>query len=308
MHEPAEHEQDRVGDPDHARGRRQHGDRDEQARSGRARRRALAHRLEADHPAGLALGHLAAIEQQVDVPEHLAERQVGLRHGDVAPQRLRDLVRGARPLARSARGSCARGARASRSARRSAPRGRRTGSPWPGSTSVERPSRASRAATRCRSAARAGGRRRARRLAAERARDQRVGGDVRDQVVAAEQRAALARRGRSCPTGEWPGRCSTSQRAAARARARSPSASGRVTVGASAPAAERARDRAQRGDDVARDAVAQHQRLGEARRRARPRRRSPRSRARAGRARTTSAPERRGEDRRPARGGRCAGG
>ena len=35
-------------------------------------------------------------------PEHLAEREVGLRDGDVAPQRLRDLVRGQRLLGEQA--------------------------------------------------------------------------------------------------------------------------------------------------------------------------------------------------------------
>ena len=46
----------------------------------------------------VVLDDRALLEQQVDVAEHLAQRQVGLGDRDVAPQRLRDLVRRARPL------------------------------------------------------------------------------------------------------------------------------------------------------------------------------------------------------------------
>jgi hypothetical protein len=84
---------------------------------------------------------------------------------------------------------------------------------------------------------------------------------VADQVVAADQHAALgvpeqrvARR--------VPGPVQRLQRAAGE---RELLAVGHPTVDrrAPAPGAERARDRTQRGDDVARDAVAQHQRLGQ---------------------------------------------
>src|SRR5918911_5667773 len=49
-------------------------------------------RLVAHDAAELPLADLAPLQQQVDVPEHLAQCQVGLRDGHVAPQRLRHLV------------------------------------------------------------------------------------------------------------------------------------------------------------------------------------------------------------------------
>ena len=170
-----------------------------------------------------------ALEQQVDVAEHLAQRQVRLRDGDVAPDRLRDLVRGARLLGDQARASCSRAARASRSARRSAPRGRRTRSPWPGSTVVDR-HRAGLAQRlqvhdqRARAAA-AG----LARPAAERLRDQRVRGDVLDQVVAGEQQRRRRRRRTRCPT--------------ASARAGAAPASVRFANSSSPPSVQRVRDR-----------------------------------------------------------------
>ena len=59
----------------------------------------------------LALAHAPGLEQHVDIPEHLAQREVGLGDGDVAPQRLRDLVGGGRlgldrPAILFARRSC----------------------------------------------------------------------------------------------------------------------------------------------------------------------------------------------------------
>ena len=51
-----------------------------------------------DHAVALDLAHAAVVQQQVDVAEHLGERQVGLRDRDVAEQRLRELVAGARAL------------------------------------------------------------------------------------------------------------------------------------------------------------------------------------------------------------------
>ena len=190
-------------------------------------------RLEADHPAGLVLGHLAALEQQVDVAEHLAEREERLRDGDVAPQRLRDLVRGQRLARRAARGSCARGARASRSARRSAPRGRRTARR--GRAAPARPpSRASRAARPCRSAARAGGRRPARptcrRAGARSAGWRRCGGSGGRRPAASRR----PRRRRPCPTGS--ARAGGAPRSVRPANSSaSPSASRRVTVASSRP-------------------------------------------------------------------------
>ena len=240
--------------------------------------------------------------------EHLAERQVGLRDRDVAPQRLRDLVRACAAARRSARAilRARRSCIAKRSSisvdvvgeRRRRGRGGRARSA----------SRASRAATPCRSAARAGGRRRARRTcrrAAARSagwrRCARSGGRRRSaspRLAVEEDRVRRRVAGavedlRACGrrTPSSPPSCEPARRPARRA----------------APAAERARHRAQRGDDVARDPVAQHQRLGELvvalgvraevldhRReqveRARPRRPSG------------------GRGCRPARGGRCAGG
>src|SRR3954447_8236957 len=52
----------------------------------------LASGFEAHDAARLALRHAALLDEQVDVAEHLAEREVGLRDRDVAPQRLGDLV------------------------------------------------------------------------------------------------------------------------------------------------------------------------------------------------------------------------
>ncbi len=53
-------------------------------------------RPEAHDAVVLVFDHPSVAEQQVDVPEHLRERQVGLRDGDVAPQLLGDLVGGSR--------------------------------------------------------------------------------------------------------------------------------------------------------------------------------------------------------------------
>ena len=97
---------------------------------------------------------------------------------------------------------------------------------------------------------------------AERLRDQRVRGDVLDQVVAGEQHPALARRRTPCPTASGPGRCRTCSVRSANVSS-PPSVSGVRDRRAAAPAAERARHRGQRGDHVARDPVAQHQRLRE---------------------------------------------
>ena len=87
------------------------------AEHGASRRRASGGG-EAHDAAVALLDDPPVADEQVDVPEHLRQRQVGLRDRDVAPQRLRDLVgRDAAPW-RSAGGSSRRGARASGSARR----------------------------------------------------------------------------------------------------------------------------------------------------------------------------------------------
>ena len=170
------------------------------------------------------------------------------------------------------------------------------GSPWPGRTRLDRhlarlaqrrhvDQQRARAAV----AGLAG-------LPAERPRDQRVGGDVLDQVVAADQRRRSPRRRRPCPTASGPGRWSASQRAAGELELARRRRSRRVDRRAAAPAAERratpraARSRRRAGCRGAASAPRP------ARRRARRARRSPRPPARAGRARTTSAPERSRED------------
>ena len=79
----------------------------------RRRRAGLSARgLEAHDAVLLDLDDRARVEQQVDVAEHLGQRQVGLGDRDVAPQRLRELVGGARPLGDEARDLLRRGARA----------------------------------------------------------------------------------------------------------------------------------------------------------------------------------------------------
>ena len=183
-------------------------------------------------------------------PSTSRERQVGLRDGDVAPQRLGDLVGRARPLGDQAARSCSARRRVqARSARRSA----RTWSvdrlAVAGQHERRAPSRASRAAThvgdqRLRARPR-------RRLAAERARDQRVGGDVRDQVVG-RRAASRARsswktrvRGASGRAGAAPRSVRSRELELARRRR-----SGRVDLAVEPQARKRARDRAQRGDDV----------------------------------------------------------
>ena len=61
-----------------------------------------------DDAVPLDLAHAAVVQQQVDVAEHLGQRQVGLRDRDVAEQRLRELVAGARALGDQARRSSPR--------------------------------------------------------------------------------------------------------------------------------------------------------------------------------------------------------
>ena len=75
-----------------------------------------------------------AVDQQVDVADHLREGEEGLGDGDVAPELLGELVGGARPLGDQAAQLLLAPLGASRSARRSAPTWSVIGSPWPGST------------------------------------------------------------------------------------------------------------------------------------------------------------------------------
>ena len=85
------------------------------------------------HDAVLALLDDAAVgDEQVGVAEHLRQREVGLRHRDVAPQRLRDLERRARPLGDQAARSCRRGASCMRKRSSISATWSATGSPWPG--------------------------------------------------------------------------------------------------------------------------------------------------------------------------------
>ena len=171
--------------------------------------------------------------------EHLGQRQVRLRDGDVAPQRLRDLVRGARAARRSAGGSSRRAGGAARSARRSASRWSVIGSPWPGSTSSTSISRV------CSQRAQVGDER-LRALARSRRRrpgDQRVRGDVAEQVVGRRAACAARGRGRSCRSGCGPGRWCTWSVAVAERELVAVVQHARH-VGAGAPGAERLRHRA----------------------------------------------------------------
>ena len=59
-------------------------------------RRGMLRHGEAGHATVVVLDDMPVVAQQVDMAEDLRQRQVGLRHGDVAPHRLRQLVRGAR--------------------------------------------------------------------------------------------------------------------------------------------------------------------------------------------------------------------
>ena len=104
--------------------------------------------LEHAHAVALVLADAAIGEQQVHVAEHLREREERLRHGDVAPERLRHLVRGARAAPPPGGGSCPPGGDASRSARSISVRWSWTGSPCPGSTSSTSISRVSRSESR----------------------------------------------------------------------------------------------------------------------------------------------------------------
>ena len=81
-------------------------------------------RLEPRHAVPLLLAHAAVVQQQVHVPEHLGKRQVCLRDRDVAEQRLGQVVAGARPLGDQLVDAVGAAARGTRSARRSARRGR----------------------------------------------------------------------------------------------------------------------------------------------------------------------------------------
>ena len=121
-------------------------------------------RLEAHDAAELALGDLAALGEQVDVTEHLGQRQVGLGDRDVAPHLLRDLVRRARLGRRSAPAIFAARRSWQREALVDQPRrGRQTGVAVAGEQRRRPASRGSRAASAGRSAAPAGARRRGRR-------------------------------------------------------------------------------------------------------------------------------------------------
>ena len=77
-----------------------------------------------DDAVALDLAHAAVLQQQVDVAEHLGQRQVGLRDGDVAEQRLRELVAGARLLGDQLVDLAPRAGVELEAARRSARRGR----------------------------------------------------------------------------------------------------------------------------------------------------------------------------------------
>ena len=212
--------------------------------------------LEHAHTVALDLAHAPVVGQQVHVAEHLGQRQVRLRDRDVAPQLLRDLVRGARAgldqpvdllgppaVQREAlvdqlavvcdRVAVARAARA------------------------PRPSRGSARASAGRSRAPAG------------ARSIRPGSRVISGFEemwpsrwSAESSRRRSRSWKTVSVGLWPGRwCTWSVRS--RRASSSPSWSTRVTS-ARAPQARNAADTgAQRAHHVRRDAVAEHHRARE---------------------------------------------
>ena len=62
------------------------------------RYRASAANFVADHAAVVDFAHPPLVDQEVGVADHLGEGEEGLGDGDVAPDRLRQLVAGARPL------------------------------------------------------------------------------------------------------------------------------------------------------------------------------------------------------------------
>ena len=192
--------------------------------------------------------------------------------------------------------------RCSRSARRSGARWSVIGSPWPGSTRSTSISRVTAQRLevvheRLRALARA----------VARPRDQRVRGDVAEQVVGRDQDAPLGGRGRRCRWGSGPG---GGARAACGRAARAPRrrAAARVTS-TRAPQARKARETDWSArHHVLGDAVAQHDVAGEVVVGLRPR--SEKSlHERHGRVDRRHLGARvRGHQRRPARGGRCAGG
>ena len=218
---------------------------------------------------------------------------------------LGQLVGAPRPVLQQPRRSCARGGRAAAAARRSAPTWSVTGGPWPPSTSrsssvAGRPQRVDVGLERLRPLADpAGG-------AVQRPRDQRVGRDPRQQVVAADHDPRVARRAGSRPRG--CGRAGAARSASGRrARAPSPSCSGRSTSPLEPNARNAAVPTLERGREVLGHAVAAHQRHRErvvGRRRGREVAQvAGRARARRRRARPSGA---RGSP--PARGDPCAGG
>ena len=81
-------------------------------------------RFVADHAAVVGFAHPAFVDQQVGVADHLGEGEEGLGDGDVAPDRLRQLVAGARPLGDQAVDLLLAPLVARRGARRSGRRGR----------------------------------------------------------------------------------------------------------------------------------------------------------------------------------------
>src|SRR4051794_11097543 len=220
----------------------------------------ISGRREVDYAADLPLLRLPALLQQVDVPQPLAQREVGRGDGDVAPDRLRDVMGGARLLAEEAEDL------------RRPPLVHGEALVDQGGVPVELVAVAGQDAgdrhlagrpqalhvheqrARAPGAGLAG-------APAERQRDHGVGGDVLDQVVAGQEVTGdrveedrVARRvARAVQHGE--GAVPERQLAAVVQHVRD----GR----AAAPAAVGARHRGKRGDHVAADAVAEHQRLRE---------------------------------------------
>ncbi len=213
----------------------------------------LGRRFIADHLAVLDFAHAAFVDQQVGVADHLGEGEEGLGDGDVAPDRLRDLIAAARLLgdqpvdlllAPLVLGEAVVDQGDVVDDRLAVAGEDELGRHLPGlAHRLDVGDERLRCVPRSR---RAGGR------SAGWRRCGRSGGRRRSGSAARRPR-------RPCRRGCGPGRCRASQGAVAEARSpRRPRAAwSRSTV--RAPAAEAARDALQRDGDLLGDAVAQHQ-------------------------------------------------
>ena len=242
------------------RGRRQHRDRHEQADEDQLDARAsgglVADRRRRPQPRGSPRARAAGPTW----PSTSDSVRNACVSATLPHSALRDLVRGPRRSA-TRPGSWRRAARASAKRSSISATWSVTGSPWPASTTSAGSSRVSRSESDVgHQRARAAAVRLARAAAERRARSAgwRRCGSIRWSPPISTRRSASQN---SVSDGEWPGRCWTSQRAVGeRQHRRRRRADGRPRALPPQPRIG-ARHRAQCDDRVARDAVAQHQRL-----------------------------------------------